>query len=120
MIDGELRPIVTEFVAEMLNDPRCESVLLDVGEDATVGSDLPVLYLDVTGKRYECTLSIVGGDYSASIRDRDTDEMVAGVKRGKRGKRPWELRELLDEFGTRLRGGANDQAIRLGIPEACH
>lgn len=51
MIDGELRPIVTEFVAEMLNDSRCESVLLDVGEDAPGGgSDLPVLYLDVAGK----------------------------------------------------------------------
>lgn len=50
MIDGELRPIVTEFVAEMLNDPRYESILLDVREDARVGSDMPVLYLDVTGK----------------------------------------------------------------------
>ena len=48
MINGELRPAVIEFVAEMLNDPRCESVLLDVGEDAVVGSDLPVLYLTST------------------------------------------------------------------------
>lgn len=34
MIDDGLRPIVTQFVAAMLNDPRCESILLDVGEDA--------------------------------------------------------------------------------------
>lgn len=102
MIDDELRPIVTEFVAEMLDDPHCESILLDVGEDAMVGSDLPVLYLDVTGKRYECTLHIVGGEYSAGIRDRDTDEMVAGVKGG---KMVWRLQELLDEFGTRLGWG---------------
>lgn len=64
MIDGELRPIVTKFVAEMLNDPHYESILLDVGEDARADSDLPVLYLDVIGKRYECTLNIVGGEYS--------------------------------------------------------
>lgn len=99
MIDNELRPIATEFIAEMLNDPRCESILLDTGRDARVGSDLPVLYLDVTGKRYECTVSIVGGNYSANIRDRDTDEMVAGVKGG---KMVWRLQELLDEFKTRL------------------
>lgn len=37
MIDDELRPAVTGFVAEMLNDPRCKSVLLDVGEDAQGG-----------------------------------------------------------------------------------
>ena len=43
MIDDELRPIVTEFVAERLNDPHCESILLDVGDDARVGSDMPVL-----------------------------------------------------------------------------
>lgn len=65
MIDDELRPIVTQFVAGMLNDPRCESILLDVGEDARADSDLPVLYLDVAGKRCGCTLDIVGG---ASIR----------------------------------------------------
>lgn len=100
MIDDELRPIVTEFIAEMLNDPRCESVLLDTGEDAIVGSDLPVLYLDVTGKRYGCTLSTVGGEYSGSIRDCCTDELVAGVKGG---KMVWRLQELLDEFKTRLR-----------------
>ena len=50
MIDDGLRPIVTQFVAEMLNDPRCESILLDAGEDAREDSDLLVLYLDVTGK----------------------------------------------------------------------
>lgn len=99
MIDDELRPIVTEFVAEMLNNPRCESILLDVGEDARVGSDLPVLYLDIVGKRYECTLSIVGGECLANIRDCYTNEMVAGVKVG---KMVWRLQELFDEFKTRL------------------
>lgn len=103
MIDGELRPIVTEFVAKMLNDPRCESILLDVREDARVGSDLPVLYLDVAGKQYGCTLNVVGGEYSASIRNCDTNEMVAGVK-GE--KMVWRLQELLDEIKTRLREGS--------------
>ena len=98
MIDDELRPIVTEFVVEMLNDPRCESILLDTGEDAIVGSDLPVLYLDVTGKRYGCTLSIVGGDYLVSVRDRGTDETITIVK----GDGAWGLRELLGEIKTRL------------------
>nr|DAW10560.1 MAG TPA: hypothetical protein [Caudoviricetes sp.] len=51
MIDDELRLVVIEFIVEMLNDPRCESILLDTGEDAIVGSDTPVLYLDVIGKR---------------------------------------------------------------------
>lgn len=99
MIDDGLRPVVTEFVAEMLNDPCCESVLLDAGEDAMVGSDLPVLYLDVTGKRYGCTLSIVGDEYSVSIRDRDTNETITTVERGKGA---WELQELLGEIKTRL------------------
>lgn len=31
MIDDGLRTVVIEFVAEMLNDPHCESVLLDMG-----------------------------------------------------------------------------------------
>ena len=44
MIDDELRPIVTEFIVEMLNDMCCESLLLDVREDAGVGGDLPALY----------------------------------------------------------------------------
>ena len=99
MIDDELRPIVTEFVVEMLNDPRCESVLLDTGEDARVGSDLSVLYLDVTGKRYGCTLNIVGDEYSASIRDRDTNDTITTVERGKGA---WALQELLGEIKTKL------------------
>lgn len=99
MIDGELRPIVTEFVAEMLNDPRCESILLDTGEDAILDSDLPVLYLDVIGKRYGCTLNVVGDEYSVSIRDRDVNETTITVERG-RGV--WGLQGLLDEIKTRL------------------
>lgn len=99
MIDGKLRPIVTEFVAEVLNDPHCESLLLDVGEDARVDSDLPVLYLDVTGKRYGCTFNIVGGEYSVSIRDCDTNKTVTAIERGKGA---WELQELLNEIKTKL------------------
>lgn len=99
MIDDELRPAVIEFVAEMLNDPRCKSVLLDVGEDAMVGSDLPALYLDVTGKRYGCTLNIVGGEYSVSIRNAGTNKTITTM-RGSEGA--WELRELLAEIKTKL------------------
>lgn len=99
MIDDELRPIVTEFIVEMLNDPRCESMLLDVGEDAAVGSDLPVLYMDVVGKRYECTLHILGDEYSATIRNCDTNETLTTMK-GKEGAL-W-LRKLLDEIKTKL------------------
>ena len=99
MIDGGLRPIVTEFIMEMLNDPRCESVLLDVGEDAMVGSGLPVLYLDVAGKQCGCTLRIVGGEYSASIRNCDTNETITTVK-GREGA--WGLQGLLGEIKTRL------------------
>ena len=99
MIDDELRPIVIQFVAEMLNDPHCESILLDTGEDARVDSDQPVLYLDVVGKRYGCTLNIVGGEYSVSIRDRDTNSTITMVERG---KGPWVLRELLGEIKTKL------------------
>ena len=101
MIDDELRPIVTQFVAEMLNDPRCESVLLDVGEDVVVDSSLPVLYLDVVGKQYGCTLSIVGEEYSASVRNTDTNETITTVK-GREGA--WELQELLAEIKTKLWG----------------
>lgn len=97
--DEELRPIVTEFVAEMLNDPHCESILLDVGEDAMVDSDLAVLYLDIVGKQYGCTLSIVGEEYSASIRNTGTDETITTVK-GRDGA--WELQGLLDEIKTKL------------------
>lgn len=103
MIDGDLRPIVAEFVAEMLNDPCCESILLDAGEDAVVGSDLPVLYLDITGECHDYILSIVGDEYSASIRDRDTNETITTVERR---KGVWGLRELLDDFKTRLREGS--------------
>ena len=99
MIDDELRPIVTEFVVEMLNDPRCESVLLDTGEDAIVGSDLPVLYLDVTGKRYGCTLNVMAGEYSVSIRDRNTNSTMTMVEREKEA---CALQGLLDEIKTKL------------------
>nr|DAV39954.1 MAG TPA: hypothetical protein [Caudoviricetes sp.] len=99
MIDGELRPIVTEFVAEILNDSHCESILLDVREDAREDSDLPILYLDVAGKRYGCTLNIVGDEYSVSIRDRDTNKTITTVERGKGA---WELQELLGEIKTKL------------------
>lgn len=100
MIDDGLRPIVIGFVAEMLNDPCCESILLDVGEDAVVDSGLAVLYLDIVGKQYGCTLSIVGSECSASIRNTDTNETITTVK-GKKGA--WELQWLLNEIKTRLR-----------------
>lgn len=103
MIDDELRPAVIEFVTEMLNDPCCESVLLDVGEDAMVDSDLAVLYLDIVGKQYGCTLSIVGEEYSASVRNTGANETITTVK-GREGV--WELRELLDDFRTRLGEGS--------------
>jgi len=99
VIDNGLRPIVTEFIVEMLNDPCCESILLDVGEDAMVDSDLTVLYLDIVGKQYGCTLSIVGEEYSASIRNCGTDETITTVK-GREGA--WEFQELLDEIKTKL------------------
>lgn len=99
MIDGELRPIVTEFIAEMLNDARCESILLDTGEDAIVGSDLPVLYMDVAGKRYGCTLNIVGDEYSVSVRDFDMGEAITTVRRREGA---WVLQELLGEIKTKL------------------
>lgn len=101
MIDGGLRPIVTKFVVEMLNDPRCESILLDTGEDAILDSDLPILYMDVTGKRYGCTFSIVGDEYSVTVRDRDADETITTVG-GREGA--WELQELLAEIKTKLWG----------------
>lgn len=37
MIDDELRLVVTEFVEEMFNDPHCEFIRLETGEDALVG-----------------------------------------------------------------------------------
>ena len=99
MIDDELRPVVTEFIAEMLNDPHCKSILLDTGEDARRGSDLSVLYLDIVGERCGCTLNIVGEEYSVSIRDSDTNETITTIKGGEEA---WALRELLDEIKTRL------------------
>lgn len=99
MIDDGLRPIVTEFIVEMLNDPHCESILLDVGEDAMVDSDLTVLYLDAVGKQYGCTLSIVGEEYSVAIRNCGTNETITTVK-GREGA--WELQELLAEIKTKL------------------
>ncbi len=99
MIDDGLRPIVSEFIVEMLNDPRCESVLLDVGEDAMVDSDLAVLYLDIVGKQYGCTLSIVGEEYSVSVRNTDTNETITTIK-GREGA--WELRGLLGGIRTKL------------------
>lgn len=95
---GELRSIVTGFVAEMLNDPCCESVLLDVGEDAMVGSGLPVLYMDITGKHCDYILSIVGDEYSGSIRyaTGKTRMIVEG------GKGAWGLQDLLGEIKTKL------------------
>jgi len=83
----------------MLNDPRCESILLDVREDATVGSDSPVLYLDVIGKRCGCTLNVAGEEYSASVRDCGTNETITTTK-GKEGA--WGLQELLNEIKTKL------------------
>jgi hypothetical protein len=102
MIAGELRPIVTGFVVEMLNDPCCDYILLDVGEDARIESGLPVLYLDITGKHCDYILSIVGDEYSGSIR------YVTGETRTtvERGRGAWGLRELLDDFRTRLREGS--------------
>lgn len=60
MRDGGPRPIVTQFVAEMLNDPHCESVLLDVREDARVE-----------------------GEYSVSIRNAGTNKTITRVERGR-------------------------------------
>lgn len=101
MIDDELRPIVTQFVAEMLNDPHCESILLDVREDAMVDSDLAVLYLDIVGKQCGCILSIVGEEYSVSIRNTDANETITTVK-GR--EEAWWLQELFDEIKTKLWG----------------
>ena len=99
MIDDELRPIVTEFIAEMLNDPCCESILLDVDEGVRADNGLPVLYLDIVGKRYGCTLSIVGSECSVAIRDSDTNETITTVK-GRGGA--WWLQDLLSEIKTKL------------------
>lgn len=99
MIDDELRPIVTEFIAEMFNDPNCEFIRWDTGEDAMVGSDRPVFYMDVIGKQCGCTLSIGRGEYSATIQNSNTNETITTMK-GKCGA--WELQELLNEIKTKL------------------
>lgn len=98
MIDDDLRPIVTEFIAEMLNDPCCEYILLDAGEDTKIESGLPVLYLDITGKYHDYILSIVGDEYSGSIRYATGKTQV--TVEGERGA--WGLRKLLDDFKTKL------------------
>lgn len=95
MIDDELRPIMTQFVAEMLNDPHRESVVLD----ARVDSGLPVLYLDIAGKHYDYILSIVGDEYSGRIQYALTNYTMLEVE-GERGA--WELQELLAEIETKL------------------
>lgn len=102
MIVDELRPIVSEFITEMFNDPRCESILLDVGEDATVGSGLPVLYLDIAGKHHDYILSIVGDKYSGCIRYATGKTRM--IVEGETGA--WGLQELLGEIKTRLREGS--------------
>lgn len=99
MIDDELRPIVTQFVAEMFNDPHCESVLLDTREEAGVDGHLPALYLDIAGKHYDYILSIVGDKYSGRIKYVHTNYPILEVE-GERGA--WGLRELLDEIKTKL------------------
>lgn len=67
----------------MLNDPCCESILLDVGEDAMVNSGLPVLYLDITGKHCDYILSIVRDEYSGCIQGANTGEARTAAKRGR-------------------------------------
>ena len=102
VIDNGLRPIVTEFIVEMLNDPCCESILLDVGEDAMVGSGLPALYMDVTGKHHDYILSVVGDKYSGRVQYATGKTRM--IVEGETGV--WRLRELLDDFRTRLREGS--------------
>ena len=99
MIDDGLRLVVTGFVVEMLNDPCCESILLDAGEDARIESGLPVLYLDITGKHCDYILSIMGDEYSGTIRYATGKTRM--IVEGETGA--WRLRELLDDFKTRLR-----------------
>lgn len=101
MIDNELCPIVAEFMTEMLNDPHCESILLDVDKDVRADSGLPVLYLDVMGKHYDYRLSIAGDKYSGRVQYVHTNYPMMVVE-GERGARRFQ--ELLNEFKTRLRG----------------
>lgn len=100
-IDDELRPIVTEFIVEMLNDMCYESFLLDVREDARAGSDLSALYLDIAGKHYDYILSIVGDEYSGRIQYANTRYPMVEMER-ERGA--WGLRKLLTEIKTKLWG----------------
>lgn len=102
MIDDGLRSIVSEFIVEMLNDPCCESILLDVGEDAVVDSDLPVLYMDATGKHHDYILSVVGDKYSGRVQYATGKTQM--IVEGETGA--WGLRELLDDFRTRLQEGS--------------
>ena len=101
MIDDELRPIVTEFIVEMLNDMCCESLLLDIREDAGVDGDLHALYLDIAGKHYDYILSIVGDEYSGCIQYANTRYAMVEIE-GERGA--WGLRKLLTEIKTKLWG----------------
>lgn len=89
---------MTGFVAEMLNDLCCESILLNVGEDAMACSSLPVLYLDISGKYHDYILSIVGDEYSGRIQYANTARTIVEGERG-----AWGFRKLLDDFRTRLR-----------------
>lgn len=101
VINEELRPIVTEFIVEMLNDMCYESLLLDVRKDARAGSGLPALYLDIAGKHYDYILSIVGDEYSGRIQYANTYYAMTEIEE-ERGA--WGLRKLLDEIKTKLWG----------------
>lgn len=66
-----------------------------------VDSGLPVLYLDITGKYHDYILSILGDEYSGSIKYVNTARTTVEGERG-----AWGLQELLDDFRTRLREGS--------------
>lgn len=85
----------------MLNDPHCESLVLDVREDAGVGGDLPALYLDIAGKHYDYILSIVGDEYSGRIQYANTRYAMVEMEE-ERGA--WGLRKPLGEIKTKLWG----------------
>ena len=99
MIDDGLRPIVTEFIVEMLNDPHCKSILLDVGEDAMVDSD-PSSTWTLSGNNTGA-LSPSREVSVRRIRDCDTNKTITTVK-GVEGA--WGLQDLLDEIKTKLWG----------------
>lgn len=67
-----------------------------------VGSGLPALYLDITGKYHDYILSVVGDEYSGSIRYATGKTRM--IVEGETGV--WWLRKLLDDFRTRLREGS--------------